>query len=309
MLFRIENCGNISGKRRDCQLPKPPPIIPFSELQHWLAVEIRKAVNGANNRRLLSYSKSLGVCLLKYNRFADNALHLNRQDAQGYAVYSVLEKHPEVSCARFDLEHGLYDFEGNDLRKAWDKDVLLSQFQADISDNDLLDAYLRRMTGGGRKLYASPQKDHEVLRLQSPEDCAAQSQEHFMVHTYLYAVYLLYGLFWKYGMDEQLHYRLCRDIMQLDKFHFTYCGEEERSGLLHIIFYLYSEGNRERAMAARTFAACMAQPDFCTHYSPIWQLYDIQQNPFDYALALSDYNSNVVSDCIWARYQREFDLA
>ena len=62
-------------------------------------------------------------------------------------------------------------------------------------------------------------------------------------------------------------------------------------------------------MAARTFAACMAQPDFCTHYSPVWQLYDIQQNPFDNALALSDYNSNVVSDCIWARYQREFDLA
>jgi len=47
---------------------------------------------------------------------------------------------------------------------------VLLNFIIDVSDNNLFDAYLQKITGTGRKIVASPEKDKEVLFVQSPED-------------------------------------------------------------------------------------------------------------------------------------------
>ena len=78
MLFRIEDSENEDGVHREYSiLPQDLSTMPMFEIEAYMADEIRKEVNGANNRRLLSYSKSLGICLLKYNKYADNEIHLN----------------------------------------------------------------------------------------------------------------------------------------------------------------------------------------------------------------------------------------
>ena len=85
MLFRIEDSENEDGVHREYSiLPQDLPTMPMSEIEVYIADEIRKEVNGANNRRLLSYSKSLGICLLKYIKYADNEIHLNGESVFDY---------------------------------------------------------------------------------------------------------------------------------------------------------------------------------------------------------------------------------
>lgn len=78
MLFRIENTVDFDGLHRKYALSyEELPQMPLFELEAYVANEVRKEINNAKNRKLLSYSKSLGVCLLKYNEYADNELHIS----------------------------------------------------------------------------------------------------------------------------------------------------------------------------------------------------------------------------------------
>ena len=78
LLFRIEDTENEQGCHRQYALPYDAlPKLRISELDKYIANEVRKEINNTKDRRLLSYSKSLGVCLLKYNKFIDNELHIS----------------------------------------------------------------------------------------------------------------------------------------------------------------------------------------------------------------------------------------
>lgn len=56
MLFRIEDSENEDGVHREYSiLSQDLPTMPMSEIEVYIADEIRKEINGANNRRLLSY--------------------------------------------------------------------------------------------------------------------------------------------------------------------------------------------------------------------------------------------------------------
>lgn len=93
MLFRIEDTQNSAANHRRYSLSiEQLPSIRLGDLDVYIANEVRKEINNTNNRKLLSYSKSLGVCLLKYNRFADNELHIVADNNVNYICYYDLKK-------------------------------------------------------------------------------------------------------------------------------------------------------------------------------------------------------------------------
>ena len=108
--------------------------------------------------------------------------------------------------------------------------IVLCNFSLDVSDNAQVNYYLNRFTGVGKKKYASPEKDKEVVLMQSPND--------LVISQYTDSVYLLYALVYKYGMSEYIFRNLYHKIATLDEFRFDYCPETEREALLNIVFIL-----------------------------------------------------------------------
>lgn len=303
MLFRIEDSENWKGKQRQYIIPlENLPRMKIMDLEQYLAEEIRKEVNNSTNRNLLSYSKLLGVCLLKYNEFTDNELHINITNPRNY-VYFYMQDTMKSKYISFDLKYGLYKFDlkyglrkfdfKNDKRK-----IVLQNFQIDISNNDLLDRYLNIATGVGRKKYASPEKDKEVLLMQSPDDLVIQE--------YIDSVYLLYALFLKYGMKQYIFRELTDKISNLEENRFLYCGEAERYGILNIVEYLYFYGAYEINEIQRIINDCKESDNIPPYYDSILQLLGIQDDTFEDSYMLSEYNSNIISDWIWELYAREY---
>lgn len=139
--------------------------MPMFQLESYISDEIRKEINGAKDRHLLSYSKSLGICLLKYNKYADNDIHLNGESVFDYITYFEC-KTQKSGFEVYSLDYALMDL-GIEKKN---KKVILTNFVIDVSDNELLDSYLLKLTGVDSKKLASPEKDKEVLMFQSPKD-------------------------------------------------------------------------------------------------------------------------------------------
>lgn len=139
MLFRIEDSENCEGVHRDYSIElEDLPRMPLYELENYISNEVRKEVNGANDRRLLSYSKSLGVCLLKYNKFADNEIHINNSTVWDYVrYYDTKKQKQEFEC--YSLDYALLGL----CKKSKKREIVLCDFAIDISNNDLLDKYLK----------------------------------------------------------------------------------------------------------------------------------------------------------------------
>lgn len=290
MLFRIEDSENSYGCHREYSIPSEKlPKLKVAELEGYLAEEIRKEVNNANDRKLLSYSRSLGVCLLKYNKYTDNELHINKWDIYDFVYYYDV-KADTYECEHYSLANGLHNIE---FKPKKGKIVLLN-FKIDVSNNNLLDAYLQKNTGTGRKKMASPEKDNEVLLMQSPKD--------MVISTYLDSVYLLYALFLKYRMKKSIYTNLIIKFYTLEDFHFELCGEVERHALIEIVNYLYFNGKHEIKMSHRILQDSQRAEHMPMYYDPILQLHGIQNESFEDSYMLGDYNGNVVSDWIWHCY-------
>ncbi|WP_141503267.1 hypothetical protein [Paenibacillus luteus] len=290
MLFRIEDSENSNGQHREYSIRKERlPQLKLAELEGYLAEEIRKEVNNSKNRRLLSYSKSLGVCLLKYNKYADNELHINKCEAYNFVYYDDVKAN-KSKCKPFSLLCGLDDIKIKHKKR----EILLLNFKIDVSNNNLLDSYLRKNTGMGRKKMASPEKDKEVLLMQSPED--------MVISTYSDSVYLLYALYLKYGMDESIYINITNMIYNLEDFRFEFCGERERYALLEIVSYLYINGIYEKEMSDRLLQDSQSSEQMSIYYDSILQLHGIQNESFEDSYMLRDYNDNVISDWIWHFY-------
>lgn len=296
MLFRIEDSENPDGHHREYEIPyENHPKLKLLELENYLANEIRKEINNTLDRKLLSYSKSLGVCLLKYNKFADNELHININSMDDFVCFFSLKDQNSV-CAPFNLSNGLYGLASKDK----ESEIILRNFQVDVSDNNLLDRYLLMATGIGRKKVASPEKDKEVLLMQSPND--------IVISTYSESVYLLYALSLKFGMKKSIYENLMNKICTLENFRFQSCGESERHGLIEIIDYLYRCGEYEKEMSQRILQDSLAAETVPVYYDSISQLHNIQQDSFEESYMLSDYNNNIVSYWIWYYYSQEYFL-
>jgi hypothetical protein len=294
MFFRIEDSENPDGHHREYEIPSENlPKLKMLELENYIADEIRKEINNALDRNLLSYSKSLGVCLLKYNKFADNELHINISNMNDFVCF-YSSKDQNMECVPFNLSNSLYGLTSKDK----EREIILQNFQVDVSDNNLLNSYLLRTTGTGRKKMASPQKDKEVLLMQSPND--------IVISDYSESVYLLYALSLKFGMKKSIYENLVNKIYTLENFRFQFCGESERFGLIQIIKYLYRYGGYEKQMSQRILRDSLGAETVPVYYDPISQLHDIQEDSFEESYMLSDYNMNIVSAWIWDCYSQEY---
>lgn len=291
MLFRIEDTENIDGCHRQYEIPlESLPRMRMSELEMYISNEVRKEINNANDRKLLSYSKSLGVCLLKYNKYADNELHISNIPQNCLSYYDCKKEQSKI--IGYDMYYGLPEYECSHPNRK----IILQNFSLDVSDNIQINSYLNIHTGVGKKKFASPEKDKEVLVMQSPCD--------LIVSQYLDSVYLLYALVRKYGMNQTVFENLYKTISSLEEFRFYYCDETERAALLAIVEYLYYRGDIERIISHRVFVDSQNENRISTYYDPILQLHDIQEDEFWDSYMLSDYNSNIVSDWIWEIYGR-----
>ena len=238
MLFRIEDSENKNGIHRRYKIPEEELNEFFiSDLNHIIAEEIRKEVNGSKQRNLLSYSKSLGMCLLKYNCLGSNALHINLSSVPGMVQV-------KNECG-LNLESGFeknlkFQFPVGIKNSLKNKKVILINFCLDISNDKQLDSYLRKNTTKkiGLKSRSSPEKDQEVVMMQSPYDG--------VIKEYSFEIYLLYSLYLKYGMPHNVYKNLKKEV----KYFFKNISEQscrtEKTPILDIIEYLYKDKGYEK---------------------------------------------------------------
>lgn len=297
MLFRIEDSINRNGQHREYHIHNARlPIFNKEELDIYIAQEIRKEINNSKDRRLLSYSKSLGVCLLKYNKFTDNEIHMNFLDTPGYIMYQNRDDDSDdgVMMESYDLEmiqHGIKLSSKSSFIK-------LINFCIDVSNNSLVEDYLENTIGVSRKRVASPEKDKEVLLFQSPDD--------IIFTQYTDSIYLLYALAMRFGIDKSIRDRIIEEIDTLDDFRFDCCYTNEREGIIRLVEYLYENYQIERKMSYQIIEDSYHSDIIPVYYDPITQFHDIQVQDFDETYYLGDYNGNVVSDIILDCYAEKY---
>ena len=130
MLFRIEDTENIKGFRRQYELPEEDlPRMRLLELDEYIAGEVRKEINNSNDRKLLSYSKSLGVCLLKYNNYTDNELHISHITPNQLCYYDCKKEQSKVIWYDINYRMQKYGFKHSNRK------IVLYNFSLDVSDN------------------------------------------------------------------------------------------------------------------------------------------------------------------------------
>ena len=288
--FRIEDIANCTGIQRNYKLEiEDLPVVNKQDVEYYIAEEIRKEVNGSKDRKLLSYSKSLGVCLLKYNEFVDNELHICNENSMWYEnTIRYITPNQHFRQKFYTLEAGLSPdrlFKGNG-------EIKLYNFVLDIANNELLNDYLMKFTNTGLKQYASPEKDCEVIMMQTYSDVK--------IERYIDSIYLLYALQLKYNFlrNQITVQKVIDEICQLDAFRFEGC-EEERQAIILLIQYLYYETKTEKINFEEMLKYSEKRKNFFGYYNSLLQLHGIVYDDFEDAYHLSDYNDNVVSDIFW----------
>ncbi len=239
-VFRMEDISNFDGVSREYKISfEDLPRINKQCIDKYIAEKIKKAVNGSDKRDILNYSKSLAVCLLKYNKRNSNELHICKIDKCDFISYCS----PKIKYKEKD--YLLKDrVEQNTLFKN-DKEIKLQNFVIDISNNTILNKYLNQFTseGKGLKAYASPEKDCEVVMMQADTDWKVSANN-------LHSVYVLFALQLKYGF-------LCDDTIENIKQRFqelqdTFEDENEKRAFLILILHLYFNLDFERDILSTT---------------------------------------------------------
>lgn len=287
--FRIEDIDIDSRIYRNYQIPEDElPVIKKQDVEYYIAEEIRKEVNGSNDRILLSYSKSLGVCLLKYNEYTHNELHICYVNDFWYEDYIQYITPKHYKCKLYSLYEAAY---GDRLFRKAGK-IILRNFVMNIADNSLLNKYLVRYTKVGLKQYASPEKDHEVVMMQAYND--------IIIERYIDSVYILYALQLKYNFlrNWNIVCQISNEINQLDDFRFDGC-EQERTAIIFLVQYLYSERETEILMNNKIFQYAENKEHISIYYDSLLQYHGIMHDDFEESYYLSDYNDNVVSEIFW----------
>ena len=299
MLFRIEDVSGFEPNLRTYDIEEvEKPIIKKMEIDQYIASKIRAEINGHNKRDILSYSKSLAVCLLKYNKFNDNELHIYPR-SRLYSDLSFIwfrDEYGDEKCAIYCIEERLNKRPLPEFWGTYGKMQLLN-FVIDVSDNKILDKYLRLYTNVGKRKIASPEKDKEVVVMCPPID--------LIIRNYMDSVYVLYALQMKYEFLGYKKKELIDGIKQLPDEHFCYFPDTKEAIIL-IVEYMerYSpyEFDISKKIYKDVFGVEKNAPkcqEYHLYYDSILQLINIIKYGFEEAYSLSDYNDNVVSKLIW----------
>ena len=302
MLFRIEDTQGVNHNLREYNTENFNfPCINTKEFDFYIAQKIRDEINGSKKRTLLSYSKSLATCILKYNKYCDNDLHVYSDPYINYFSYLTPEKYrylKDISHSQTNSEYyetfDSYSLERNSNfsdKEIYDT-IYLCSFSIDVSNNQLVNNYLKYHTGTGKKLLSSPEKDSEVVVMNPLHDYIISSDG------YLSSVYILYALHMKYRFlcDYRIMESLIYNLQSLDSRFFIDCLTE-RTTLIKIILYLSANWETEYNLSKKIY--CFNNNCLPTYYDPISQFNDILQDDFEESYNQRSYNYNVVSDLIW----------
>lgn len=170
--------------------------------------------------------------------------------------------------------------------------IILCDFIIDVSENELLDKYLICYTGVGKKRYASPEKDNEVVVMNPPND--------LVINQYMDSVYILYALQLKYNFlsDINITNNLVIELKKMEPFRFEYCPDE-RVALISLVNYLADNWNYECQISENIYSYSEKKEHISFCYDSILQFDGIMTNSFEDAYYLNSYNPNVVSDLFW----------
>lgn len=289
MFFRIQDISDFSSFSRNS---KEDYSTKKGEIDKKIAELIRYEVNGSKKRTILSYSKSLATCLLKYNEYTDNELHICLDPV------NIIEYVSETGCEekmdyilqdRVDYIEPLTNAEAHE-------DIKLTHFVIDISDNAAVDKFLQKQIGVHKKSCASPKKDDEVVIL--------APRHNFRIKYYVDSVYILFGLQIKYGFlcDSHLCENLVEEINSIKNTRFI-DNPWEKVAFNYLVKYLAKHRMYQKNIGVANNdyinpkrQIINRQPSF---YDPIRQLQDIMDLSFEDAYNNRTYNSNLLSDIFW----------
>lgn len=287
MLFRIEDISGLDPNLRKYNVNEfVCPIINKVQIDNYIAQKIREEVNGSKNRELLSYSRSLATCILKYNKYTDNELHICFTNGlDDYITY--ISPEGEV----FKIDYSIEDrINGNSLFDT-NGEIRLQNFIIDVSNNILLDQYLRCYTGIGKTIFASPEKDSEVVVMNPPND--------FVINQYMDALYILYGLQLKYGFLSNPYVRtaLISELNNMHECRFENCPQE-RAAFVNLILYLSINWQYEKQISSQIYISSKKDEHISFGYDSILQFDGIMNNSFFEAYYDCD-NQDVMSMLFW----------
>ena len=215
--FRIEDSSGIKGKYRVYRSNyQELPNISSDEVDKYIAEEVREAVNGSPSRTALCYSKSLAVCLLKYNKqnlSSDNKLHVCKYKRKNCnCVFFRKLKNNDNPDIRRKLKRKKYYIDSNDELYIKCKNIKLCNYILELNNNAELNKYLKKHSpnGKGLKSRASPQKDEEILIMQIDNVVIDRVIEEEKV----WIAYLLLGLQLGFGVlsDNEVLFQIKNEI-------------------------------------------------------------------------------------------------
>lgn len=287
MLFRIEDISGFDPKLRiydSCEFNAP--VVEKDQIDEFISMKIRAEINNSHERDLLSYSKSLATCLLKYNKFTDNELHIYINYGYNYIKY--LSCSDKLKVKNYSIEDRLY---GEPIFNK-SGDIELLNFIIDVSNNVLLNQYLKKYQKTEKKRYASPEKDHEVVVMMPSND--------LVITDYISAVYILYALQLKYRF---LNHRNIRDVLiwELENMEFTSdeTDSSEKIAFIELVNYLADYYEKEYELSQFILQESQKTEHLSVAFDPILQFDDIIKNDFWDSYYLRTYNPNKVSDLFW----------
>ncbi len=205
------------------------PLIDKTQVDTFIANEIRLQVNGDQQRSIFSASKSLGVVLFKYNKIGDNPLHIIPIDYLNNLEVT-LGPNDRHFFIPYDIKNTSYQI----IRSINQANFYLHNYTIDVSNNCTLNQYLHKYTPVGKHPYAACEKDNEVLIRHITTNFTLSDELH------IDAVYLIYALNHRYSfLRNSTVFKEILDLCQL----YTPNNEGACYGFYLILNYLVN--NRE----------------------------------------------------------------
>ncbi len=299
ILFRIEDISGVTPNSREYNIDEfTNYLIDKSKVDEYIAGEIRKEINGSKDRKLLSYSKSLATCILKYNIYTDDELHIYNTNTNilNYILYYnsfPKDNNEELYYSHYSIqerinEKSLFNESGK---------IYLYNFVIDVSDNNSLNKYLKSYTETGIKAFASPEKDSEVIVLNPLND--------LVINQYMEAVYILYALQLKYKFLNNIPTDpLIYELNNIPEDRFVGCLQE-REAFKQLILYLSNNWKYEYDISKNIYTY-LNNENFIRSTDPIWHFKNIIKNDFEESYGDFEYHSSndIISNLFW-KYCKE----
>lgn len=288
MYFRVENENGTHPNLREYNRNIfENPFISSSEADRYIAEEIRKQVNGADDRCLFSCTRSLAVALLKYNYIGDNPLIIMECEENIVLVQLTNDK---LSCTEYDI-HNL----GYPLKRYYpDMDIKICNYVLAVDDNNAFEKYIHNYVRTHRKKEASPQKDCEVV--------IKHMTDNLKITKHIDAVYILYALQMRTNFlkNELSRYYLENVYNELD------ISEEERQAFITITNYLCYNKKYEKRISKTIISEKLKEQRISMYYDAYWIACDIltKSNNVKDALNISEsYITDILAnEVIYAYY-------